>query len=248
MDNFKKCKVVLLSTPQNPTPISIGRTSNHMEYHEFRFFKKEGIYDNHIFKHLYILSDDKIKIGDWYNDGDVIHSKSKYNDALVDGSKTARKIIASTDKSLNLDNIPEWFIKKFVDSYNDKNIIENVSVEFGEWFDKQVGDRMVVNKKLFGLSENQLITIKSFNHRNDINVIEFEEDNEDNMGIHISHTDVSINELPIVDDNNCINIKVNKSNFTREEVKQKMRDSISYALLNPDDTVLDINNWIEENL
>ncbi len=26
MDNFKKCKVVLLSTPQNPTPISIGKS------------------------------------------------------------------------------------------------------------------------------------------------------------------------------------------------------------------------------
>ena len=244
MDNFKKCKVVLLSTPQNPTPISIGRASNHMEYHEFRLFKKEGIYDNHIFKHLYILSKDKLKKGDL-----VMQLDQKRIFEYVHGDNELWfKIIASTDKSLNLDNIPEWFIKKFVDSYNDKNIIENVSVEFDEWFDKQVGDRMVVNKNLFGLSENQLITIKSFNHRNDINVIEFEEDNADNMGIHISHTDVSINKLPIVDDNNCINIKVNKSNFTREEVKQKMRDSISYALLNQNDTLLDINNWIEENL
>ncbi len=244
MDNFKKCKVVLLSTPQNPTPISIGRTSNHMEYHEFRLFKKEGIYDNHIFKHLYILSKDKLKKGDW-----MIHLGQKTISQYVHGDNELWfKIITSTDKSLNLDNIPEWFIKKFVDSYNDKNIIENVSVEFGEWFDKQVGDRMVVNKKLFGLSENQLITIKSFNHRNDINVIEFEEDNEDNLGIHISHTDVSINELPIVDDNNCINITSDKEIWNREEVKQKMRDSISYALLNPDDTLLDINNWIEENL
>lgn len=244
MDNFKKCKVVLLSTPQNPTPISIGRTSNHMEYHEFRLFKKEGIYDNHIFKHLYILSKDKLKKGDW-----MMHFGQKTISQYVHGDNELWfKIIASTDKSLNLDNIPEWFIKKFVDSYNDKNIIENVSVEFGEWFDKQVGDKMVVNKKLFGLSENQLITIKSFNHRNDINVIEFEEDNADNMGIHISHTDVSINKLPIVDDNNCINITSDKEIWNREEVKQKMRDSISYALLNPDDTLLDINNWIEENL
>ncbi len=244
MDNFKKCKVVLLSTPQNPTPISIGRTSNHMEYHEFRLFKKEGIYDNHIFKHLYILSKDKLKKGDL-----VMQLDQKRIFEYVHGDNELWfKIIASTDKSLNLDNIPEWFIKKFVDSYNDKNIIENVSVEFDEWFDKQVGDRMVVNKNLFGLSENQLITIKSFNHRNDINVIEFEEDNEDNMGIHISHTDVSINELPIVDDNNCINITSDKEIWNREEVKQKMRDSISYALLNSDDTLLDINNWIEENL
>lgn len=242
MDNFKKCKVVLLSTPQNPTPISIGRTSNHMEYHEFRLFKKEGIYDNHIFKHLYILSKDKLKKGDL-----VMQLDQKRIFEYVHGDNELWfKIIASTDKSLNLDNIPEWFIKKFVDSYNDKNIIENVSVEFGEWFDKQVGDRMVVNKKLFGLSENQLITIKSFNHRNDINVIEFEEDNEDNMGIHISHTDVSINKLPIVDDNNCINITSDKEIWDRNQViellKKYSREACGQPWFDSDDI------WVIKNL
>lgn len=242
MDNFKKCRVVLLSTTQNPTPISIGRTSDHMEYHEFRLFKKEGIYVNHIFKHLYILSKDKLKKGDW-----MMHLGQKTISQYAHGDNELWfKIIASTDKSLNLDNIPEWFIKKFVDSYNDKNIIENVSVEFGEWFDKKVGDKIVVNKKLFGLSENQLITIKSFNHRNDINLIEFEEDNEDNMGIHISHTDVSINELPIVDDNNCINIIIPNETWNRNQViellKKYSREACGQPWFDTDDI------WVNKNL
>ncbi len=63
-----------------------------------------------------------------------------------------------------------------------------------------------------------------------------------NYGIVIPSKD----DLKIGD--NTISIKDDKSNFSREEVKQKMRDSISYALLNQNDTLLDINNWIEENL
>lgn len=55
-------------------------------------------------------------------------------------------------------------------------------------------------------------------------------------------------ETLLINDDNTISIKDDKSNFSREEVKQKMRDSISYALLNQNDTLLDINNWIEENL
>lgn len=105
---------------------------------------------------------------------------------------------------------------------------------------------MVVNKKLFGLSENQLITIKSFNHRNDINVIEFEEDNEDNMGIHIAHTDVSINELPIVDDNNCINIIIPNETWNRNQViellKKYSREACGQPWFDTDDI------WVNKNL
>jgi hypothetical protein len=66
---------------------------------------------------IYITSDEEIKEGDWYFDGaDLVHKKTKYNDSLVDGNKQAKKIILTTDKSLNgvqsIDNeFLEWFVK-----------------------------------------------------------------------------------------------------------------------------------------
>lgn len=69
--------------------------------------------------HLYILSDEEIKEGDWYFDGtDLVHKKTKYNDALVDGNKDAKKIILTTDQNLIKDGVQaiddeflKWFVK-----------------------------------------------------------------------------------------------------------------------------------------
>jgi hypothetical protein len=70
-------------------------------------------------QHIYITSDEEIKEGDWYFDGtDLVHKKTKYNDALVDGNKNAKKIILTTDQDLIKDGVKaiddeflEWFVK-----------------------------------------------------------------------------------------------------------------------------------------
>lgn len=67
-------------------------------------------------QHLYILSDDKIKMGDW-----VINNFDYDNPVLFIADLDffnvgieANKVIASTNSSLGLPMIPEWFIKEYV--------------------------------------------------------------------------------------------------------------------------------------
>ena len=152
MNQFKRAQVVML--PINSGICSIiknvngrGRqlyqatknyyyTKAYLEVEEFEAYE------------LYITSDDEIKEGDWYFDGtDFIHKKSKHNNTLVDGNKQAKKIIATTDtSSINIrqmtfmDEATEWiydipqpsqqFIEKYIEEYNNGNIITDIEVEY----------------------------------------------------------------------------------------------------------------------
>lgn len=106
-------------------------------------------------QHLYVLSNDDIQEGDYYLClHDLVVFKAIWkNDEFKDPNilKTNKKIIATTDESLNesiemvgrkakeafdkiLPNIPKEFIKEFVESYNSVNPIENVLVEYDKGF------------------------------------------------------------------------------------------------------------------
>jgi len=111
------------------------------------YIDKEGIYtknrvDNSILRHyLYIIRvyDTKdetswIKEGDWF----IADEYSKPEMAIISGNKVngyllkgCKKIIATTDKSLNLPEPSQAFIEKYIEEYNKGNIITNVMVEYG---------------------------------------------------------------------------------------------------------------------
>lgn len=94
-------------------------------------------------QHLYITSDDEIKEGDW-----VLTPEGKILQFGQVGTYLSKdkKIIATTDSSLtvptdieerkdvlydnSLPQIPESFIKKFVEEYNKGNVIKEVMVEY----------------------------------------------------------------------------------------------------------------------
>lgn len=101
-------------------------------------------------QHLYILSDDEIKEGDWmYNTHHNIISKGPGG-----GNHYDKKIVATTDKSLNecnvcgmsngdhkmsckttsiitkLPQLPESFIQAFIKAYNEGYPITEVAVEY----------------------------------------------------------------------------------------------------------------------
>ena len=87
---------------------------------EFQIFAKP--------QQLYITSDEEIKPGDWYLKPDkTIWQRSKNSNIITIGS---RKIIAATDKSLNL-TFPslEW-INYFIDQYDKGNVITKVMVDY----------------------------------------------------------------------------------------------------------------------
>lgn len=90
-------------------------------------------------QHLYFLSDEEIKEGDWVCKGtEIWQVKSYYGFQPI-----TKKIIATTDKSLkqeifglgetamcSLPQIPQSFIEHFVKEYNKGNVITDVMVEY----------------------------------------------------------------------------------------------------------------------
>ncbi len=105
-------------------------------------------------QHLYVISDDEIKEGDWYYNSQVniIIQTTKDTIDKVGGlrvfERSCKKIIATTDKSLKIDDrdynslgksnlmplpqIPESFIKHYIEEYNKGNIITTIELENGD--------------------------------------------------------------------------------------------------------------------
>ena len=142
MSTFKKAKVVMLPTNQ--------KTKYLMVYSDVEKTKGKlilnGLKNDEYkeYQHLYIISDDEIKEGDWFYN---IHSKIVGRAAFNSGKdELAKKIIATTtDTSLYIHqketvSLPErvfylpqpsqQFIQKFVEEYNKGNVITDVLVEY----------------------------------------------------------------------------------------------------------------------
>jgi len=86
-------------------------------------------------QHLYITSNEEIKVGDWFYfniDGieDILQVESQFHLERVKNHKENKKIIAITDKSLGLPQIPESFIQAYIKSYNERKPITEVLVEY----------------------------------------------------------------------------------------------------------------------
>ena len=98
---------------------------------------------NNIGKHLYILSDDEIKEGDWcvYPGGAIKQYSGGYS------IKPQGKIIATTNPELHnpyktfgnticLPNLPQDFIERYIKEWNKGNVIDYVLLEYEEeWYD-----------------------------------------------------------------------------------------------------------------
>lgn len=101
-------------------------------------------------QHLYIISDDEIKDGDWKYNAKLNqvwqHNREGKNlpNELKHAGKDTLKVITSTDSSLKMKgrypyfpniwnrvpSIPQSFIERYVSEYNKGNILEDVEVEY----------------------------------------------------------------------------------------------------------------------
>lgn len=127
MNEFKKCKVVILDA-KNSTGLAFSFKTNELFISVFDSLN----YKECIYKHLYILSDDEIKEGDYVFEverrriGKV--SKSEINEKGIWDLKIKtekyeyypvnipKKIIASTDFSLGILYLDKNFIKQYVEA------------------------------------------------------------------------------------------------------------------------------------
>jgi hypothetical protein len=176
-------------------------------------------------QHLYILSDEEIKEGDWFvgfADGSIKPFVMQADESTVEinnwqlnkkGYSSNKKIIATTDRSLKVfihttmaidmddcyESLPQpsqSFIEKFVEEYNKGNVITEVMVEY------------------------------------------------ESIGAYANPKYNSDYQLKINSDN-TINIINSKERWSREEVVELLYKHTEYMLSGKKDT---LDKWIEENL
>jgi hypothetical protein len=155
----EKCQAVMLPSEKESNLHKIGDELGYTTVSRVNPFAKQ--------QHLYILSNDKIKEGDWvYHNSGYISQVLGFNlDAikLEDAqrwTKDCKKIIATTDssliieKELDIHSIPteyveedtilpqpsQEFIKKFVKKYNEGNPNTEVLVEYVKYIGGVVGN------------------------------------------------------------------------------------------------------------
>ncbi len=83
-------------------------------------------------QHLYILSDEEIKIGDWvieYQSKDSVGEVHFINSEYILSKDIQKKIIATTDNSLGLPLIHDSFLPPFIKAYNEGKQITEVDLE-----------------------------------------------------------------------------------------------------------------------
>lgn len=151
MEQFKPAKVIMLHSKYES---KILKLENSLLFNNITTkYDVKSLDKNECFQHLYIISDDKIKDGDWFYDSlDDRVSKAERVDENVytifckdncSRLKYCKKIIATTDTSLiigytvdfnskeiYLPQPSQQFIEKYIESYNKSEAIIDVLVEY----------------------------------------------------------------------------------------------------------------------
>lgn len=138
MKNYKNLKIHLLST-NNSSQFGIIHEANqlHLVTNDNTFL------DNLVkYKELYITDDSKINDGDWFirefdNAITLANINSDHN------HYNCEKIIATTDKSLNLPQIPTQYIQHYISEYNKGNQLKTVDVLFENLIEDEYGNQHV---------------------------------------------------------------------------------------------------------
>ena len=178
MEQFKKAKVVMLPTNQKSRLFKGGGSLNYLSH---TVDDGEGWRSP---QHLYIISDDKIKLFDWiYNNKEniveQITSKTQLIFVLEENkeNQTFKKIIATTDSSLEIFDkelsnrhsvkvnilLPEpsqQFIQKYIEEYNKGNYIEDVLVEYEDGKSYSGNEGLIIKEWLKIDPKDNTITIK----------------------------------------------------------------------------------------
>jgi len=186
MEQFKRAEVIMLPTKEKSVMLmvytDVEKTNGKLVFNGI-------VNDNYKeYQHLYIISDDKIKEGDYVQMDDrygkvisIIHKE--YMVLALDNSGSERtyrkeelkKIIATTDTALkiplenyyglgNVNHLPQpsqQFITKYIESYNKGEVITDVLVEYEDLLLRNDKTNLVENKQVLKVNpKNNTITIK----------------------------------------------------------------------------------------
>ena len=235
MNQFKRAQVIMLPTKDNHSQLEIDDLSiNKLSWELKQYCHKHP-------QHLYIISDDEIKEGDWHLNADknVVTNTTRYTlykatkikldfiKKLQEKNSDCKfyKIIATTDTSLTIKhkyspylrdwNLPQpsqQFIEKYIEEYNNGDIITDVLVEYESKFE-------TIQEGLPGFPEDN---ISWWN-----------------------------NKIKVNSKDNTIVIKKLKDSWNRGEVIEQMWSAYKAAnTVFEDESALRIefDNWINQNL
>ena len=142
MENLKrKCQVVMLATENKTNSLKGYKDASLLFPFRENYAANNPLIEKELCHyHLYILSDEEIKEGDWcietninspnYNKPFIAHNEENYINSVraCNNYQSVKKIIASTDKSLNLPEPSPSFIQKYIEEWNKGNRISEVNV------------------------------------------------------------------------------------------------------------------------
>lgn len=236
MSTFKKCQVVMFPTNEKASIHSymykLGLRDKPIET-----YKMNGNNQISYAQHLYILSDEEVKEGDWVycSNGNIKQiTKDNLGDKFIENWK---KIIATTNK-LNIH-------PNIADSYRSGNWLPQPSQSFIEKYVEQYNKGNQIVDLLVGYEEEYWAARNQFNP----NSIDFKvytlEDKEKYQGVMFDYHPV---KLKINSKDNTITIKKVKESWNRDEVAALLNslyvEFAAYPIMN-----IDLKNkWIEENL
>jgi hypothetical protein len=152
MEQFKRAKVIMLPTSEKPKLGNLllrhlWKDDPKLECKSLWQYKETITIENvvqytvlnstfrdsvSLFKpqHLYIISDDEIKDEDWISDGKIVlQSYSNIQEIVGSQLYLFKKIIATTDPSLNLPKPTDNFLQIYAEYYNKNKTITDVLVE-----------------------------------------------------------------------------------------------------------------------
>ena len=134
---YQECEVAMLATDKATWPncIWLGRISNQLRL-DTSYNNSKSILpiDNSMLpQHLYFLSNEEIKEGNYVIDS-IGELFGPYEKGDIIG-KEAKKIIATTDSSLQLPKSSKEFIQAYIKAYNEGKPITKVLVEYKDWCD-----------------------------------------------------------------------------------------------------------------
>ena len=228
-----KRQVVMLPTKEKADGVTVIDSFRTIKPNMFIIHNNLYQHEDYKAYHIYILSDEEIKEGDWVlcSNGNIKQiTKDNTNDKFIENWK---KIIATTsllDRNYNLDRqLPQPsqdFIKVFVEEYNKGNVIEWVDVEY----EKVCANcNKYLSAHRFGVCPNKL-------HLDKTTLVDtYEESVNADYALKIDPKD------------NTISIRKIKDSWNREEVIEII-NTISEKIDFESATQKTIDKWIEENL
>lgn len=237
MKQFKRAQVIMLPAKKSKLYISSNKKL-YLAYKDYNGKELSGC----TLHHLYTISDDEIKEGDWCIEGNKhpnLFQVKEFNSVTgivreINGKPyildACRKIIATTDTSLkeiiknhnDFDSVfsypqpSQQFIEKYIKSYNKGEVIADVLVEYEEKSNEDIQRELGI----FGHDEGLL-------------------ESEYNEYIKTN----SIDKLRVNPKDNTITIKKLKDSWNREEVR-----GLLIKFHNEFPERYNLEQWIKENL